>query len=83
MVTSKKKRGLLVSLDRVSAGFRISLDDVVESHPSGHWEIAEHVTRKDVSEDTIDSLAFSEEELASLGHYVLARLHAFKSMGEV
>jgi hypothetical protein len=79
----RPRRAVLVSLKKAGPGYVISLDDAVEGALSDQWKLAEHITRKDVPQDRMESLSFTEEDLAGLGYYVLARLNAFRSLGEV
>lgn len=74
------RRAVLVSLELTHDGSKISLDDAVQSDLVGEWKQAEHFTHKDA---TGDFLNLSEAELAAVGYHILARLSAFKSVGEV
>jgi hypothetical protein len=80
----KPRRAVLVSVTKQGDEFRLSLDDVEcqRSAPT-LWKQRDHVTSKEISERAIEELEFDEKELADIGHYILARLHAFKSRGEI
>jgi len=79
----RPKRAVLVSLKATVGGYAISIDDAVETSLADQWQLAEHVTSKDMPKAAIESLSLSEKELAGLGYYVLARLHAFRTLGEI
>jgi hypothetical protein len=78
-MAERERRAVLVSLSVTRDGATISLDDVVQTDYSSDWKQAEHFTHKVVAGDF---LAMPEEELASFGYHILARLSAFKSLGE-
>lgn len=83
MVTKHSKRAVLVELVLQEGGLALSLHDAVqEDGQSGAWNRAELFTSKLIDEDAFDRLDFDEKGLADFGYYVLARLHAFKAMGE-
>jgi hypothetical protein len=83
MVAKRSKRAVLVELVLQEGGLALSLHDAVQADgPSGAWNRAELFTSKLVDEDAFDRLEFDEKGLADFGYYVLARLHAFKAMGE-
>lgn len=85
MKTKKGKRAVLVRLAIQQDSVRLNLDDLEEFHTqgSGAWQQRESITFKDFDLQKFDQLSFDEQELADFGYYVLARLHAFKSMGEI
>jgi len=85
METDNGKRGnagVVVSL-RVEKNnkYKIIMDDVTNtsSDACGPWKHKVVVTWKDYDKDELEELNLSEEELASFGHYVLARLMAIKN----
>jgi len=81
---TKPRRAVLVSITKQGDGYRLSLDDVEYQNSSPTlWKQREHITSKEISESAIEELKFDEKELADIGHYILARLHAFKSCGEI
>ena len=71
------KRALIVSLHHENGEYRVSLDDAVEGPETARWKQGVHVTSKVVPENF---LSLPEEELASFGYYILARLSAFKEV---
>lgn len=46
------------------------------------WQQREPITLKEIDEKRFDRMEFDEKDLADFGYYILARLHAFRSMGE-
>ncbi|MGH8079615.1 MAG: hypothetical protein ACREP7_03495, partial [Lysobacter sp.] len=83
MNKERAKRAVLVQLVVQGSGLALSLDDAVQVHgQSGTWKQAELFTSKLIDEGAFDRLDFDEKGLADFGYYVLARLHAFKAMGE-
>ncbi len=79
----RPKRAVLVSLAVSANGYVISLDDAEETGLTDQWKLVEHITSKELPKEVIESLSLPEEELAGLGYYVLARLHAFRTLGEI
>jgi hypothetical protein len=75
-----ERRAVLVSVELTESGAKISLDDVVQAEHLGGWKEAEHYTHKEVAGDFLD---VPEAELAAFGYHVLARLSAFREMGEL
>ena len=57
---------------------RVVLDDVTDQAPDnpGLWRHDALVTYKDYEQSELSALELSEEDFASFGHYVLARLLA-------
>lgn len=80
MEEKRAKRAVLVTVEVASDGSTISLDDVVQAKDGTTWAKADHVTRKKVGHDFMN---LPDSELADLAHYVLARLSAFQSLGEL
>jgi len=73
--------GVVVSLHDLPNGkVRVYIDDVKnENLPSkGPWVDRGLVTWKDYTLKELEAMAFTEEELAGLGAYVLGRLYAIK-----
>ena len=69
---------MLVSVERIEEGMRISLDDVVCNLSSKEsWTQKDHVTNKLVDGDAFQKMEFSDKKLADFGHHILARLGAF------
>lgn len=83
MNSEKSKRGVLVRLTASDVGMFVTLDDVEQQLPlQKNWLQRELITTKEIDEVQFDRLEFDEKELANFGYYIMARLHAFKSMGE-
>jgi hypothetical protein len=81
---TKPRRAVLVSIKREGDEFRVSLDDVeFQSLRPATWKQKDHVTSKLIAVKALEDLVFNEKELANLGYYILARLHAFKESGEI
>lgn len=80
-----ERRAVLVSITKEDGGLRLCLDDAKQKSHTDHgvWIQREHYTSKIISEDVFDSLSFDDKELADFGYAILARLHAFKSRGEI
>jgi hypothetical protein len=84
MDSDNGKRGsnaVVLSLyDLPNEKVRVYMDDVSNSNPSekGPWQDRGLVTWKDCTWKELKEMDFSEEELAGLGAYVLARLQATK-----
>lgn len=87
VVHSRKvsKRAILVSLSEAeNGGIRVNLDDVVRDDPDGSaWNLEAIVTGKVYSKSSFKELSMSDDELAAFGHYILGRLKAFKTCGEI
>ena len=86
--TDDQKRGpdgVVCSIRALPNGMlRVVMDDVTNSGASGQgpWQHRVVVTWKDYEATDLDSLELlSEAELASFGHYVLARLVAARAAG--
>jgi hypothetical protein len=79
---AKKKHALLVTLRPEGEGFVISLDDA-EVGPDNTLTRSNHVTRKEFSKDQLETSTFDEKELADFGYYVIARLNAYRELGEI
>ncbi len=79
------KRAILVSLSEAeNGGIRVNLDDVVRGDPNGaSWNLEAIVTGKVYSKSTFKDMSMSDAELAAFGHYILGRLKAFKTCGEI
>lgn len=79
------KRAILVSLSEAeNGGIRVNLDDVVRLDANGvSWNLEAVVTGKVYSKSTFKEMTMSDGELAAFGHYILGRLKAFKTCGEV
>lgn len=78
------KRAVLVSIDKRSDGLYLSLDDVkLTNEAIKIWEQADHFTAKQLPENSIEKLDWSEAELADFGYHILSRLHAFRKMNEM
>lgn len=83
MTTRKLRRAVLVSLEREEGGLRIRLDDVeCDASSSKLWVQKEHVTSKVVEEDSFREMALGEDEFASFGAYIFARLNAYLELKE-
>ncbi len=83
MSSNRSKRGVLVRLTAPESGLSLNVDDLEELQERPRtWRQCESVTSKAVDEGKFDRMEFDEKELADFGYYVLARLHAFKTMGE-
>jgi hypothetical protein len=61
------------------------LDDIINQAPGnpGQWRHDVLVTYKDYEHAELSALELSEEDLASFGHYVLARLLATNGLLEL
>ncbi|MBB1060045.1 hypothetical protein [Marilutibacter spongiae] len=83
MNSKKSKRGVLVRLTAQEKGLFLNLDDLEElQSQSKTWQQREPFTVKEIDEQKFERMEFDEKELADFGYYILARLHAFRSMGE-
>lgn len=83
MSSNKLKRAVLVRLTVRDNKMFVSLDDVEELHPqSKEWRQREMFTFQEIDEHNFDRMEFEKQDLADFGFYILARLHAFRSMGE-
>lgn len=83
MSEKKPIRGVLVSLTSERGGLRLNLHDAVrDGHDPGLWRRAELITFQDMDEKEFVNVEFDEKELADFAYYVLARIHAFKTLGE-
>jgi hypothetical protein len=83
MNSNKLKRGVLVRLTVQETGMFLNLDDLEELQTqSKAWQQREPVTLKEIDEQKFNRMEFDEKELADFGYYILARLHAFRAMGE-
>lgn len=83
MSSKRSRRGVLVRLTVQEKGMFLNLDDLEElkSQPKT-WQQREPITLKEIDEQKFDRMELDEKELADFGYYILARLHAFRSMGE-
>jgi hypothetical protein len=82
---SKQRRGVLVGLQKATAGkLKLTLDDVIQSgdEPS-KWNQDVSITFKEYETMTFEQLAFSEKELADFGYMIVARLYAFFKQDEI
>ena len=79
------KRAILVSLSEAeNGGIRVNLDDVVRGDEEGTcWDLEAVVTGKVYSKKVFKELSMSDRELAAFGMYILGRLKAFKTCGEI
>lgn len=84
MTSSRIKRAVLVSITYENGEVRLRLDDV-ESQENilATWRQREHYTSKLLHEIDFENLKFDEKDLADFGYSILARLHAFKTCGEI
>lgn len=81
---TRKRRAVLVSVDRAADRIRLRLDDVVsKDEKSAEWKRVDVFTWKDLEEKSLDELEFDEKELADFGYTIIARLYAFKKRGEL
>jgi hypothetical protein len=80
----KARRAVLVSISRSGADFILQLDDVAcQSTTPTLWRQKEAITWKAITEEKINNLDFDDAELKEFGYYILARLHAFWTRGEL
>ncbi len=80
----KRRQAVLVSITKEGDEFILRLDDV--EHQGGQpmtWLQMEHFTSKLIPGRFFEELEFDEKDLADFGYSILARLHAFKSCGEL
>jgi hypothetical protein len=80
MEPRRPRRAVIVSLEVTPDGSIISLDDAVQTEFPDDWKQAGHFTHKEIAGDLLD---LPDEELAAFGYHILARLSAFKAMGEL
>ena len=78
------RNGVLCSIRELATGkLRIVMDDLDNSNTPGKgpWMHRVLVTWKDYERSELEGLQLSEQEFASFGHYVLARLVAVHKTG--
>lgn len=83
MGRGKSKRGVLVRVIRKDGALAIRLDDAVQVEVgSDLWKRDVFVTEGALDEERFEDMKFDDKELADFGYYVLARLYAYKQVGE-
>lgn len=84
MHITRSKKGVLVSLGTdVNNQTALVLDDIVQLNSENCWEKDCFITLKEINNEDLEKLNFSEQELADFGHYILSRIRAFKVLNEL
>ena len=77
------KRAVLVRMTLEDGKTFIRLDDAEgNGMDASLWKRVEFVTRKELDPGQLEEMEFDDKELAAFGYYILARLGAFRAMGE-
>jgi hypothetical protein len=80
-MTDRKQRAVVLYLEKSEKGFDIVMDDACRNGKDWSWDV--HVTRKLIDEKVWEDLSFQESELSDFGYYIMARLNAFRTRGEI
>ena len=84
MDIKRSKKCVLVSIgEKEDGSLYIVLDDAIQLDDSKALKRDCFITMKETNDNQLDEVDFSEDELSGLGHYILARIKAFKSMNEL
>lgn len=82
--STSERRALLVSAVVDHGRVRVNVDDAVAPRGGAKtWEVAMHVSSKELELGSFTTMAFDEKELADLAFFLLARLAAFNERGEL
>lgn len=83
MSREKAKRGVLVRLVRENGALMIRMDDAAQTEIcSDLWRRMELITKGDLDEAQLADMNFDDKQLADFAVAIIARLYAYKEMGE-